>query len=141
MARRARVVEVEHHADPYRFRGVYTPYHDSACLHERRIEETTDGWLVQDHVQGADGALLEGFLHIHPDARVVTQEDRFVVQSRSARLVVEPFGWSEVKMVHGHRDPTQGWYFSSFGVAREAPVLVCRQSNRGSHLGFRLRLS
>jgi len=141
MARRARVVEVEHHADPYRFRGVYARTTILAvCMRGRSRKRPTDGWC-RITSKGADGALLEGFLHIHPDARVETREDRFVVQSGSARLVLQPFGWSEVKMVHGHRDPTQGWYFPFFGVAREAPVLVGRQSNRGSHLGFRLRLS
>lgn len=135
-------------SDGIAFTGIVRPFHDRAARHERRAELLPSGLTVTDLVEGAPGAPLSGWLHLHPDFRVEASSGGFLAVAPSAtdagggplvRVRIETFGTDEARIVSGSRQPVQGWYCPRFGCARPAAVIEMRvRANRGRPFGFRI---
>lgn len=122
-------------------RGAYSPYFDRRCVHERVVEGRGGDWRVDDQVRGAEGAVLESWLHLHPDWTVETKEDGLVARAGGDVVAIEPFGVDAVDWCAGRMDPPQGWYCPAFGVAVPAPAIRFRvDRNDGRRFGYRVRV-
>jgi hypothetical protein len=143
MARRARLLGASHGAAPggYRFQGAYRPYHDATAAHHRVVTRDAAGWRIADRVQGAAGARIASFLHLHPEWTVEAEAGGFVARRGSAVVRVEPFGADAVRVARGEREPAQGWWCPRFGQAVPAPVLVLSiERNDGRESGWTIRV-
>jgi hypothetical protein len=144
MARRALVEGgrgwVELGTGEFRFEGAYRPFHARDARHRREVTFVAGALRVSDVVDGARGAVLESFVHFHPDVRVVQGPSGIVASAGALHVTVEPFGVDAVALVRGSRDPVQGWYCPEFGKAIEQSVLVLRvRANEGLPFGYRIR--
>lgn len=141
LARRARVLSAEHtwRAGAYRFEGAYSPYHDRRAVHRRVIERVGAVWTITDRVEGAAGASLQSFLHLHPDLRLENEGNAFVARTARLGVRIEPFGMDETVIARGAHDPPRGWHCPEFGVALPAATLEMRvRANDGRRFGYRL---
>jgi uncharacterized heparinase superfamily protein len=142
VARRARVRSAMAAADGARwlFQGECSPYHSPGAVHARRIQRVAPGeWRVTDRVDGADGARMESFLHLHPRFQVRPRDGGFIAEAADCRVGIEPFGWEEARVARGEETPPLGWYFPDFGRAEAAPVLVFTRAAGPGDSGYRLR--
>ncbi|HEX2079718.1 MAG TPA: alginate lyase family protein [Longimicrobium sp.] len=143
MARRARLLDASHAEAEggYRFEGAYRPYHDPAAAHRRTVTRDGAGWRIADRVEGAAGAPVASFLHLHPDWRVEAEGTAFVARRGEAAVRIEPFGGDAVRVAVGEREPAQGWYCPRLGTAVPAPVLVLAiERNDGRECGWTFRV-
>lgn len=153
MARRARVLRAMAGAEVrpahgtggdgvFVVRGAYSPYFDRRCVHERVIAGRGGEWRVEDRVQGAAGAPLESWLHLHPDWTLEAWEGAIVARAGRTAVVIEPFGVDAVDWCVGRTDPPQGWYCPAFGTAVPAPAIRMRvHRSDGRRFGYRLRVA
>jgi hypothetical protein len=145
VARRARVEGASHGEDRegYRFQGAYRPFHDPRAVHRRSVERRDGAWTVTDVVDGADGAELAWFLHLHPEWMLRPDGGRFIASRGDVDVVIEPFGADAARIVQGEGgDRPQGWYCPRFGVAVPAPVLeLSVRRNGGRAFGAVIRTS
>lgn len=142
LARRARVLYAEADAGEggCRIRAACRPYHDRRAVHHRVVERADGGWTVTDRVDGARGAPLQSWLHLHPDAAVEVAGGGVTARFPGVTVRVEPFGADRLDVVRGARDPVQGWHCPEFGRALPAPVLELRvERNDGGAFGYRIR--
>lgn len=124
----------------FAFDGSYHPYHDAGAVHRRTIRGGGGAWRVADGVQGAHGASLVAFLHLHADFDVAAEDGRWTARAPGAVVRIEPFGVDAVRLVRGERDPAQGWYCPRFGTALPAPVLELHvHRNDGREFGCLIR--
>lgn len=141
VARMARVhcARVQAQADGMRVEGACTPYHDRRAVHRRVVEGAGEVWIVTDVVDGAAGAPVESFLHLHPDFTVECDGSVFMARAGEVVVWIETFGFDELEVVRGAREPVQGWYFDEFGKAEPASALVMRvRRNDGRRFGYRI---
>jgi len=141
MARRGDVLEADSSArdGTFEFRGACRHYYDRSAVHRREIRLEADTLTVTDFVEGAIGALVTGWLHLHPDFAVERAGDLWLAQGGDLRLRIDVFGADEVEVRRGETKPVQGWHCPEFGLAADAPVLAMRlHSNRGEPFGYRL---
>jgi hypothetical protein len=141
LARRARLREARFGAaDGFRLEGAYSPYHDPRCVHRRVVQRQEDGWRIEDRVQGAAGATLQGFVHLHPDFAVRVEGERVYATAGTVEVVVDTFGADAVRVHRGVQEPAQGWYCPEFGMALPAPVVELRvERNDGRPFGYVVR--
>jgi hypothetical protein len=126
--------------DGFRFYGAYSPYHAPGVVHHREIRRGGEGWTVADRVEGAPGAPLQSYLHLHPDFDVRVAGGEVVARAGAVEVRVRPFGVDGVSVHRGARGPDQGWYAPEFGVALPAPALeLVVNANRGSAFGYHIR--
>ncbi len=141
VARRARLLSPGHGgaAEGYRFHGAYHPFHDRSAVHRRVVQRAGSAWLVRDRVEGAAGAPLTSFLHLHPDWGVEPEAEGHVARRGDLAVRVDHHGGS-VRLACGEQSPVQGWYCPRFGEARSAPVLVLSiDPNDGREFGWSIR--
>jgi hypothetical protein len=141
VARRARVRAASQAAegDGYRFAGSCSPFHDARARHHRTIQRDAGGWTVTDRVEGARGARLDSFLHLHPDFEVEREGGHWRARSRGLSLRVDTFGGDVAEVRRGERHPAQGWHCPEFGRALPAAVLhLSLEANDGRAFGFRI---
>ena len=115
------------------------PWYDRRVLHRRSFTRQAGGWRVSDRVEGAPGAPLQSFLHLHPDAEV--ERAGPALRARFAEGVVEVaiHGADEIVLHQGAENPLQGWWCPAFGRALPAPVLELRVgANDGREFGYSL---
>jgi uncharacterized heparinase superfamily protein len=144
MARRARVIRGSARSEQgeYIFTGAYRPYHDRGASHERELRYGAGRLIVTDRVDGAMGAPLESFLHLHPDFTAERSGDRVVARAGAMSVTIEPFGIDGLSLHRGEREPVQGWYCPRFGVAIANAVLVMRvDRNAGQPFGYRIDIT
>jgi hypothetical protein len=123
----------------YRFEGAYRPYHLNQSRHLRSFALQSGGVWIEDRVEGAPGAALSSYLHIHPTWSVRLEGHRACVEKGERRLQIEWFGVDEVSTVRGSVQPVQGWYLPAMGEAHPAFVLIARIStNRGVPFGAKV---
>jgi hypothetical protein len=136
-----RAVEVPREGEDFRLTGEVRPFHDRRALHRRTItREGAGAWRVADRVEGAGGAPLRSFLHLHPDWEVRVEGARAEAVTPGGAVAIEAFGADRLRVVRGEREPAQGWYSPRFGAAFPAPVLVLEvDANRGDGFGWRVR--
>jgi hypothetical protein len=142
MARRGRILYARHEGDRrrYRFEGAYSPYHDGQASHHRTIERRDGRWRIVDRVDGARGARLSNFLHLHPRWRLVEEAGRWLARDGEMAVEVLPFGGDHVSLWRGETAPVQGWYCPEFGRALPAPVLeTVVESNDARCFGYDIR--
>jgi uncharacterized heparinase superfamily protein len=145
VARRAEILSAQADGDVnwFKFRGSYSPFYDRGLKHEREILREENGdWVVTDSVTGVERSRATSFVHVHPDV-IVSETDGAQVELRvnDSVLLIEPFGWSGVRIVSGRRVPAQGWYFPGFGVAIPAATIEFDYDVRPSEpFGYRIRL-
>jgi hypothetical protein len=140
LARRAHIRETRFDPAASRLEGAYSPYHDAGAVHRRVVERVDGGWQVTDRVEGAQGALLRSFVHLHPDFEALA--DGLTVRGRAGSdgVVIETFGADSLRVVRGDRNPDQGWYSPEFGAAFPAPVVeLSVAANRGEPFGYVVR--
>jgi hypothetical protein len=124
----------------YTFEGSYRPYHDPRSAHRRKISVDGDQLTVTDVVENKDQAVLESFLHFHPEFSVSVDNGRALAVRGPLRLSIDPFGIDALTVVRGRQEPKQGWYCEEFGKAVPQDVLVMSiQSNRGAEFGYAIR--
>ncbi|HEU0298443.1 MAG TPA: heparinase II/III family protein [Longimicrobium sp.] len=143
MARRARLLGASQgQAEAgWWFRGAYRPYHDAGAAHHRTVTRDAEGWRIADRVEGAAGARIESFLHLHPEWAVEGEGTGFVARRGSAAVRIEPFGGDGLRVAMGEREPAQGWWCPRFGEAVPAPVLVLSiDRNDGRESGWTIRV-
>ena len=141
MARRARIEHREWRVTSSGaiITGAYRPYFDRRVRHHRSIEALEARWSITDRVEGALGASLASFIHLHPDFRIELRERRVLAESPRLAVWIEPFGVDTVRVYCGERDPVQGWYCPEFGVSVPAPVIELGvESNRGLPFGYKI---
>jgi uncharacterized heparinase superfamily protein len=141
MARRAQVEfsRVTSDAGGVQFHAAYRPYHNRSCLHERRVQRTTDGvWTITDVVQGADAARLTSYIHLHASCRVAETPAGFAIHTGSRVLELTTLGARSATIVKGATDLRQGWLLESFGSATPAPVIVLETAASDGPFGYRL---
>jgi hypothetical protein len=141
VARRATVVSaaLDTEAAGFHFSGAYRPYHDDAVLHHRRVRRENAGWAVTDRVEGASGATLRSFIHLHPDLELERSGDSFIARAGSLRVRIEPRGVDSEVIRRGELQPVQGWYLPEFGRAIPATVLeLTVHSNGGREFGYHI---
>src|SRR5690606_34743338 len=116
-------------------------YHRHDSIHQREIFADRDGISVTDRVDGADGAPLRSFVHLHPDFEVSL--DGRAATARAAdgyEVRIEFVGIDAIRIAHGESNPPQGWYCPRFGTRLPAAALELRiDRNDGSEFGYRLR--
>lgn len=144
VARRANPLGAKHQETEgvYRFEGAYSPFHSRHIVHRRQVERLAAGWEIVDQIDGADGAQVASFLHLHPDC--ITEWRGRTLIARSGALVVhiEPFGFDAVELCRGRQDPPQGWHCPEFGKTIAAPCLEMQlAASSGRRFGFRIRTS
>ena len=126
--------------DGARFEGGCRPWHDRRSVHRRTMEVSAGALSVTDRVDGPSGALLESWVHLHPDFAVRREGDGWTASRSGQTVVVEPWGADEVSLHVGERDPVQGWHLPAFGVSLPAPALRLRvRANDGRPFGYRIR--
>ncbi len=133
-----------------RFEGSYRPYHHRRATHVRRIEGRAGRWRVTDRVDGAPGARLKSFLHLHPDWTVERAGGRLLARTRdavgaggsgAAVVAIQPFGMDALRIVEGEMDPVQGWHCPEFGKALPSPALeLTVERNDGREAGWEIEL-
>jgi hypothetical protein len=134
LARRASVRDAKLQArSGFRFLGAYSPYHDARCIHRRVIERQADGWRIEDRVEGAPGAPLQGFIHLHPDFQARIDGDTVIATAGTMEVSVRTFGADAVVIHRGEKEPAQGWHCPEFGVALPAPVIELRVERNDGH--------
>jgi uncharacterized heparinase superfamily protein len=79
-------------------------------------------WVVCDRITGAGEHLIESFLHLHPEAEVLSRpqpggESCGLVRRGAALLQVLPWGFDDLASSRGQMEPIQGWYAPRFGAA------------------------
>jgi hypothetical protein len=139
VARRARVVSaaLDTDAPGFHFSGSYRPYHDDTILHHRRVKRENRRWTVTDRVEGASGATLRSFIHLHPDFELERSGESFIARSGSLRVRIEPRGVDAEIIRRGESQPVQGWYLPEFGRAIPATVLeLTVHGNGGREFGY-----
>lgn len=139
MARRARIDHREWRKTPTGaiFAGAYRPWYDRRVRHHRTIEAVGCRWNITDRIEGALGASLASFIHLHPDFRIELRGQRILAESPQLAVWIEPFGVDTVRVLRGESDPVQGWYCPEFGTAVPAPVVELGvESNRGLPIGY-----
>ncbi|HEX2190360.1 MAG TPA: alginate lyase family protein [Longimicrobiaceae bacterium] len=123
-----------------RIRAAYRPYHDRRAVHHRTVERGAGEWTVTDRVDGAAGAPLQSWLHLHPDGTVRVEDGGVTALLPGVEVRVEPFGVDRVEVVRGARGPVQGWHCPEFGCAVPAPAVEMRvERNDGASFGYRIR--
>lgn len=141
VARRAvvRGARVQARDGEFSFVGECSPYHDRNTRHRREIRLDGDIWSVVDRVDGGGGLSLQSFLHLHPDFDASWGPGHILARAQGLSIRIEPFGFDEVVIKRGDRDPIQGWYFSEFGHSAPAPVIEMRVANNdGRVFGYRI---
>jgi hypothetical protein len=128
MARRGSIVEAasDHGDGLFRFQGACRPYHDHAAIHNRDFRHAARSLTVTDSIQGASGAAVSSWLHLHPATSIERTGDHWLARSGKVRYRIEVFGVDDSRVRRGERDPRQGWYCPEFGLALAAPVLEMR---------------
>lgn len=136
VARRARILgaEVSGDAETFRFRGAYRPYHATRGDHTRTIERLGPGaWRVEDSVSAGEGERLDSYLHFHPDARLLIENDRVIARFHGLQVVITTFGFDDVAIAQAN-------YCPAFGNAVAAQVLHgIVNANDGRISGWELR--
>jgi uncharacterized heparinase superfamily protein len=143
MARRARVLGagIRTTAAGTVIKGRYRPYHARRSVHARRIEAGAGRWRITDRVEGARGAPLHSFLHLHPDWTLVPGEDRLTATDGTRQVTIRSFGADAMRMVRGSEAPVQGWYCPEFGRALPAAVLeLTVHHNDGREFGYEIEV-
>lgn len=141
MARRARSVEGSGtlNGQQYVFQGSYVPYHSRNARHHRRIVGTAGNWRIEDTVEGAEGARLDSYLHIHPQWSVSVHDGFLLARTRESTVRVVPFGIDQWRLAAGERNPPRGWYCPEFGEAIHAPTVeMTVEYNDNRQFGFSL---
>jgi hypothetical protein len=96
---------------------------------------------VTDRVEGARGARLVSWLHLHPGWAVAADEAGGTATRGETSVRIEPFGVDAVRVAVGEREPAQGWHCPCFGVALPAPVVeMAVHANDGRAFGCAIRL-
>ena len=127
-------------ADGAVFEGGCRPWHDRRTIHRRTIEVERGDLRVTDRVDGSAGAVLESYLHLHPDFAVRREGDAWTATRPGQTVVVEAWGADDVSLHVGERDPVQGWHLPEFGRALPAPALRLRvHANDGRRFGYHIR--
>ncbi len=107
-------------------------------VHHRRLQLTPGRLHVSDRIEGGQGR-LESFIHLHPDCQVAQEEGHWFITTSLGRLSFDADGFRGVEVVHGVRDPMQGWYCPAFGTAVPASTLVLTEPAADSAWrGYRL---
>ena len=143
-ARRAVVTRVEAtlRGDVYRVAAAYRPYHDRRAEHAREIVCEPATLVVSDQVRGATGALLDSFVHLHPDAAASLVGDEIHARIGDLAITIAPFGVDAVTLHTGERAPLQGWFCPEFGVAlRNTVVQLQVAHNSGEPFGYRITIT
>jgi hypothetical protein len=104
-------------------------------VHKRRVlHARAHCWVVVDDFRGEGLHCFDSFYHFAP-AAAVSLDPRQSLTGFSARLAVENRGASfaffasnavHASIIHGSREPIQGWYSHEYGDVRAAPVLCAR---------------
>ena len=120
------------------FRGAYRPF-GGVGTHRRTIAVSAREVAISDLVEGAPGAPIESYLHLHPDFELTIQNGRVLGRAPELDLSIHLEGVDEAVVRRGERDPVQGWFCPEFGRALPAATLVMRvAANRGAPFGYRL---
>lgn len=123
----------------FAFAGEYAPYHAPRAAHRRRIERRGCAWRVEDRVEGADGAKVRSYLHLHPRFEARVDGERVTAVSDEGSVAVDAWGADRLRIARGEQSPPQGWYSPRFGERTPSPVLVMEiDRNDGRSFGFEL---
>ncbi|CAN5653574.1 N/A [soil metagenome] len=138
-ARRARLRHVEYcTSDGPVFTGAYSPYYSSRVLHTRRIRIWDDGLQVEDSVEGAEGATIRSFVHLHPDVRLEVSGGHVGLAFKSGFASVDLVNVGRMRVLQGKTGKTQGWHAAQFGVAQAATVLELHPEDSAATFGYRI---
>lgn len=124
----------------FRFRGECRPYHDRSAAHVRLVAREGDGWRIEDRVEGAPGAALHSFVHLHPAFTAEVEGSRVVARSDRMRVTIDTHGADAVRVGRGGEGAAEGWYAARFGGAVPAPVVMLEvAANDGRAFGYTIR--
>jgi uncharacterized heparinase superfamily protein len=124
----------------FAFAGECVPFHDRRAAHRRRIERRGGAWRVEDRVEGAAGAALRSFVHLHPRCELRIEGARAIASSAEGRVEICTWGADRLRALRGESDPAQAWYSPCFGERTPAPVLELEiDRNDGREFGYELR--
>jgi len=127
-------------AAEFGFAGECIPFHDRRAVHRRRIVRQGGGWRVEDVVEGAQGAPLRSFLHLHPRFALQADGETVIARSATENVSIGVWGVDQVRLASGEEGPEQGWYSCRFGERTPAPVVVMEiDRNDGRGFGYELR--
>ena len=122
----------------FAFAGECAPYHAPRAAHRRRIERRGAAWRVEDRVDGAEGAMIRSFLHLHPRFQARVDGEGMTAESAEGSVAVRAWGAGRLRVARG--DDAQGWYSPRFGARLAAPVLELQiDRNDGRSFGFEIR--
>jgi uncharacterized heparinase superfamily protein len=142
LARRARPLPAaaEGDAERFRFTGGCRPYH-GAGVHHREIVREDGAWHVRDRVQGAAGAPVASWLHLHPDFAAERHGgDALLLRAPGCLVRVAWSGFDRVRVHRGETRPAQGWHCPEFGRALPAVALeMARDRDHGAPFGYSIR--
>jgi uncharacterized heparinase superfamily protein len=141
VARRARVegVRVSSTSDRVEIRARCRPYHLPGAAHERVLVWSPKNLSIGDTLPGAEGHVVESFLHVDPAWSAEKSGDSVVVLTQpSARVVLRIEGAPSVTIHRGETDPRCGWRATGFN--RVTPSFTVRVASR-SYDGGTVRMS
>ncbi|HKP75220.1 MAG TPA: heparinase II/III family protein, partial [Longimicrobiaceae bacterium] len=140
MARVRMVQAPEEGAAEFAFAGECIPFHDRRAVHRRRIARQGDAWRVEDAVDGAAGAPLRSFVHLHPRFEPRVEGSTVIASAGEEQVAIATWGADRVRLARGEEAPAQGWYSPRFGERTPAPVVVLEiERNDGRGFGYELR--
>jgi hypothetical protein len=139
MARRARVGAADIDAAAGRFTGWYSPYFSSRTVHRRTVYLNAGHVRVEDTVEGAAGACLRTFLHLHPSFTARVDGGTVKAAAGPRRATIELANIGDVAIVAGESEPSQGWYAPKFGVRLSAPAIVMTAADPMRPFGYTIR--
>jgi len=109
----------------WQFVGSYSPYHQPKWKHQRTIKCIQHGeWLIMDQVHAQRGCSIESYLHFHPDWELKIEANKIIGQNKLLNFELIPINLSLPTLIKEEKEPIQGWYFPSFGVALPSTTLV-----------------
>lgn len=142
VARRARPLEARIEQRPdgsVLFTGAHDGYRrlPGRPIHRRTITyDAKERWLVEDRLEGDGRHLMESYLHVHPDCRVIQDGRRYKLwdcRINETVAIVEALIADEVKV-------KEDWYFPEFGLRQSKCVIVFScTGNMPLRLGYQLR--
>ncbi len=97
---------------------------DGRPLHRRTVSFVRGAWTITDEIEGAGRHEAASFVHLHPDARIITADERTIVcvlGDMTTRFEAIGAPWAKV---------SDGFYSPEFGLQQPAKVL--RQDAAGS---------
>jgi hypothetical protein len=139
MARRASVpyAGIDAARGGFAFAGACSPYHDRGAVHHRRVERTDRGWRIADHVDGADGAPVIGFIHLHPGFHAVAENGGITARASHAVIRFDVWGADAVRVLDPRDGVEHGYYCPEFGLRLPAPIIeLAIERNDGRMFGF-----